>query len=69
MTELASCEKIISSELINSVPSIKITKNTKGYNFEFKIISLDIEEMDRVHNAIVEKIFLWEKASEKIEVA
>lgn len=40
--------------------SIKIIKNTKGYNFEFKILSLDIELMNRTHNQIVEKIKEWE---------
>lgn len=47
--------------LIQQNPSIKIIKNTKGYNFEFKILSTDVEEMDRVHNAITEKIKAWEK--------
>ena len=41
-------------------PSIKIIKNTKGYNFEFKILSTNIEELDRIHNLIVDKIKQWE---------
>lgn len=49
--------------MIQQNPSIKIIKNTKGYNFEFKILSTDVEEMNKVHNAIVEKIKLWEKAN------
>ena len=48
--------------IIQQNESIKIVKNTKGYNFEFKILSTDVEEMDKVHNAIVEKIKQWEKA-------
>ena len=47
--------------MIQQNPSIKIIKNTKGYNFEFKILSTDVEEMDRVHNAIAEKVKSWEK--------
>ena len=47
-------------EQLQLTPSIKIIKNTKGYNFEFKILSLDIEEMNRVHNAIAESIKVWE---------
>lgn len=43
--------------------SIKIIKNTKGYNFEFKILSLDVEEMDKTHNLIVAKIKEWEKTN------
>ena len=47
--------------MIEQKASIKIIKITKGYNFEFKVLSLDVEELDRVHNAIVEKIKGWEK--------
>lgn len=49
------------SDLVVQTPSIKIVKNSKGYNFEFKILSNDIEEMDRIHNLIVEKIKEWEE--------
>lgn len=49
--------------MIQQNPSIKIIKNTKGYNFEFKVLSTDVEEMDKVHNAIVEKIKQWEKTN------
>jgi hypothetical protein len=47
--------------MIQQNPSIKVTKNTKGYNFEFKILSTDVEEMDSIHNLIVEKIKKWEE--------
>jgi len=50
--------------IIQQNESIKIVKNTKGYNFEFKILSTDVGEMDRVHNLIVEQIKQWEKANE-----
>jgi len=46
---------------IQQNPSIKITKNTKGYNFEFKILNLNIEELDKIHNSIIKKIKQWEK--------
>lgn len=46
-------------------PSIKIIKNTKGYNFEFKLTSLDLEEMDRIHNGIVDKIKEWESQNDR----
>ena len=46
---------------INQSPSIKITKNSKGYNFEFKILSLNTEELDEIHNKIVASIKKWEQ--------
>ncbi len=54
----------IDMPIIEQKESIKIEKNTKGYNFKFNILSLDVEELDRVHNAIVEKIKGWEKKEE-----
>jgi len=54
-------EKQNAELIIQQNPSIKVVKNTKGYNFEFKILSTDVEEMDKVHNAIVEKVKQWEK--------
>ena len=41
-------------------PYIKIIKNTKGYNFEFKILSLDTKELDRIHGEIKKLINKWE---------
>lgn len=46
-------------ESVIQTPSIKVIKNSKGYGFEFKVLSLDVEEVDRVHNQIVEKIKKW----------
>ena len=57
-------EKQDIENLIQQNPSIKIDKNTKGYNFSFRILSTDAEEMDKVHNAIVAKIKQWEKVNE-----
>lgn len=51
---------------ITQNPSIKIIKNTKGYNYEYKILSNDVEEMDRLHNAIAEKVKQWEKQEAEI---
>ena len=51
-------------QIIQQNQSIKIEKNTKGYNFSFRILSTDIEEMNKIHNLIVEKIKQWEKANE-----
>lgn len=45
---------------IEQKDSIKIIKNTKGYNFEFRILSLDVELMDKIHNQIINKINEWE---------
>ena len=54
-------EQLDIDELRQQSPSIKIIKNSKGYNFEFKILNLDVEELDKIHNAIREKIRQWEK--------
>lgn len=67
---MANNEKIYEDLLREDIgglqsPSIKIIKNTKGYNFEFKVLSLDISEVDRVHNAIVSKINEWEGKSDE----
>ena len=48
-------------ENLSQTPSIKIIKNTKGYNFEFKILSLDTALLDDIHKKIMENISKWEK--------
>ena len=50
--------------LIQQYPTIKITKNTKGYNYEFKILSNDVQEMTKIQNAIEEEIKKWESQNE-----
>ena len=40
-------------------PSIKLIRNTKGYFFEIKILSLDVLELERVRNDLVAKTSLW----------
>lgn len=61
MTNTIADHAMNTNDMINQTPSIKITKNTKGYNFEFKILSSDIAEMDKIHNQIVAKVNEWEK--------
>ncbi len=39
---------------IEQKPSIKIIRNTKGYNYEVKILSLDVDEIRKVTNKIEE---------------
>ena len=36
-------------------PSIKLTKNTKGYGWEIRILSNDVEEIARIDNQMREK--------------
>lgn len=46
------------SEIINkaqSVNYIKLLKNTKNYNWEIKILSLDIDEIERLNNLMQSK--------------
>lgn len=31
-------------------PSIKLTRNSKGYNWEIKILEIDIDRMERLDN-------------------
>jgi hypothetical protein len=54
--------KILNTEmdLMIQYPSIKIIKNTKGYNFEFKILNLDMAELERVHDSINKLVKKWE---------
>ena len=51
--------------VIQQYPSIKITKNTKGWNYEFKILSNDVQEMTRLQNAIESEIKKWESQNAK----
>lgn len=38
-----------------SVNYIKLIKNTKGYNWEIKMLSLDINEIERLNNEMINK--------------
>jgi len=38
-----------------SVAYIKLIKNTKGYNWEIKQLSLDIDELEKVNNKLLNK--------------
>jgi len=35
--------------------SLKLIKNTKGYNWEIKIMSLDIEEIERINTEFMKR--------------
>ncbi|MEX2017443.1 MAG: hypothetical protein WD876_03140 [Candidatus Pacearchaeota archaeon] len=47
-------------ELRAQTPSIKIIKNSKGYNYEYKILSNDVGEVDRIHKLIEGVIQKWQ---------
>ena len=38
-----------------SVNYIKLIKNTKGYNWEIKQLSLNLEEMEKLNNEMINK--------------
>lgn len=38
-----------------SVAYIKLIKNTKGYNWEIKQLSLDIKELEKLNNELLTK--------------
>lgn len=38
-----------------SVNYIKLMKNTKGYNWEIKVLSLDIVELDRLNKIMMDR--------------
>ena len=38
-----------------SVSYIKLIKNTKGYNWEIKQLSLDIAELEKINNELISK--------------
>lgn len=40
---------------IEQKESIKLIKNTKGYNWEIKLLSLDIGELERLNNIMISK--------------
>lgn len=43
--------------------SIKITKNTKGYNYEFKIVAKEgvdlLSQIDETHKQLEQRIISW----------
>lgn len=38
-----------------TVPYIKVIKNTKGYNWEIKMLSLDIDELTKLNNEMINR--------------
>ena len=54
-------ETSVSPMIIEQKDSIKITKNSKGYNFEFRVVGENLlEQVDKMHHAIKERIAKWE---------
>ena len=43
---------LVENQAGRSVAYIKITKNTKGYSWEFKMLSLDVDEVEKLNNEI-----------------
>ena len=58
--------EVISPEAMQLVESIKITKNTKGYNWEYKLLGTVEEQINRIDD--IEKILLskFEKKENEI---
>lgn len=48
-------------------PYIKITKNTKGYNYSFKCLSNDLEEIDKLHTDIEKLIKIWNNRDQELK--
>lgn len=40
---------------IEQKPSIKLFKNTRGYNWEIKVLNNDIDEIIKLNNRMVEE--------------
>lgn len=38
--------------ILNQTPSIKLIKNTKGYNWEIKVLNHDVEALEKINNAM-----------------
>ncbi len=36
-------------------PSIKLTRNSRGYGWEIRILSLDIDRLEKLNNTMLEK--------------
>ena len=41
--------------IIEQKDSIKLIKNSKGYNWELRILSLDIDKLEELNKKLVEK--------------
>ena len=53
--------------LQSAMPSIKIIKNSRGYNYEFKVLSLDIAEVEKLNNELRKMVERAEKEDKKNE--
>lgn len=36
-------------------PSLKLIKNTKGYNWEIKLMNLDVDELERLNKEMIKR--------------
>lgn len=41
--------------LATTTESVKLIKNTKGYNWEIKQLSLDLDALEKLNNTMMEK--------------
>lgn len=48
-------EEGTNNKLETTTESLKLIKNTKGYNWEIKILSVDIERLEKLNQTMMEK--------------
>lgn len=48
-------KETIGEQLRTDTESIKLFKNTKGYNWEIKILEINIERLEEINNQMSEK--------------
>ena len=53
LPKLAEDENLLMG--IEQKESIKLTKNTKGYNWEIKLLSLDIDALEKLNNEMIKR--------------
>ena len=52
---ITALNQLVESVGKSSVAYIKLIKNTKGYNWEIKQLSLNIEELEQLNNELINK--------------
>lgn len=45
------------TKLRTDTESIKLYKNTKGYNWEIKILEIDLERLNKLNNEMKERFY------------
>lgn len=48
-------------------PSIKLIKNTKGYNWEIRVIGLDIAQLEAKNKEVIEMVKRFEQGETKTQ--